>query len=91
MTNISTDFVDLFSVRFNVTLSKMAKFTKFWSSDAKILIVKGPFLADPSLSVVVRRQQFHSNNISSLTTGPIVTKLCRNDPWMVPFQSCSKN
>jgi hypothetical protein len=25
---------------------------------------------------------------SSETTGPISTKLCWNDPWMVPFQNC---
>jgi hypothetical protein len=25
---------------------------------------------------------------SSETTEPISTKLCRNDPWMVPFQNC---
>jgi hypothetical protein len=27
---------------------------------------------------------------SSETTVPISTKLCRNDPWVVPFQNCGR-
>ena len=27
-------------------------------------------------------------NLSSETTEPISTKLCWNDPWVVPFQNC---
>ena len=30
-----------------------------------------------------------SNDIFSLTTNGNLTKLHRNDPWMVPYQSCS--
>jgi hypothetical protein len=28
---------------------------------------------------------------SSETTEPISTKLCRNDPWVVPFQNCVRH
>jgi len=46
-------------------------------------------------SVVVRRaspvvrKRFYLNIFSSETTHWILTKLHRNDPWVVPYQSCS--
>ena len=45
-------------------------------------------------SVVVRRPScvrklFYLNIFSSETTHWILTKLHRNDPWVVPYQSCS--
>jgi len=48
----------------------------------------------PSSSVVRRascvvRKLFYLNIFSSETTHWIWTKLYRNDPWLVPYQSCS--
>ena len=37
----------------------------------------------------VRASTISINNISSETTHWILTKLHRNDPWVVPYQSCS--
>ena len=37
----------------------------------------------------VRASTISLNNISSETTYWILTKLHRNDPWVVPYQSCS--
>ena len=64
----------------------------FSSPEHKVLKVS---YCDRSLSVVrsafgFRRQLFPSNDISSLTTWPILIKLHRDDPWMVPFHYCSK-
>jgi len=52
---------------------------------------------DPSMSGVrrpcvrpcVRPSTISLNNISSETAYWILTKLHRNDPWLVPYQSCS--
>ena len=47
---------------------------------------------DPSMSGVrpsVHASTISLNNISSETTYWILTKLNRNDPWVVPYQSCS--
>jgi len=38
---------------------------------------------------VVHRPSISLNNISSKTAYWILTKLHRNDPWVVPYQSCS--
>jgi hypothetical protein len=38
--------------------------------------------------VVCRPSTFHILIFSSETTGPIVTKLWWNGPWMAPFQNC---
>ena len=40
-------------------------------------------------SSIVRASTISLNNISSETTYWILTKLHRNDPWVVPNQSCS--
>jgi len=37
----------------------------------------------------VVRKLFYLNTFSSETTYCILTKLHRNDPWLVPYQSCS--
>jgi len=37
----------------------------------------------------VERKLFYLNIFSSATTHWILTKLHRNDPWVVPYQSCS--
>jgi len=42
---------------------------------------------DWPLSIV--RQLFYLNIFSSETAHWILTKLHRNDPWVVPYQSCS--
>ena len=48
---------------------------------------------DPSMSGVrcpsVRPSTISLKNISSETAYWILTKLHRNDPWVVPYQSCS--
>ena len=48
---------------------------------------------NPSMPGVRRPSVRHStislNNISSETAFWILTKLHRNDPWVVPYQSCS--
>jgi len=48
---------------------------------------------DLSMSVVrrpcVRASTISLNNISSETAYRILTKLHRNDPWVVPYQNCS--
>ena len=43
------------------------------------------------LSLGVTRQQIASKDISSLTTGWIFTKLCRNDSYMTLFDNCSNS
>ena len=35
-----------------------------------------------------RGDEIFKKTLSSETTEPISTKLCWNDPWMVPFQNC---
>ena len=55
------------------------------------------FFCDPSMSGVRRpcvlacvcASTISLNNISSETAYWILTKLHRNDPWVVPYQSCS--
>ena len=42
-----------------------------------------------SFNVVVRASTISLNNIFSLTIYGNFTKLHRNDPWVVPYQSCS--
>jgi len=39
----------------------------------------------------VRASTISLNNISSETAHWILTKLHRNDPWVVPYQSCSNS
>ena len=64
----------------------------FSSPEHKVLMVS---YCDRALSVVVRRPScvvlkfFYLNIFSSETTHWILTKLNRNDPWMVPYQRCS--
>ena len=64
----------------------------FSSPEHKVLMVS---YCDRALSVVVRRPScfvrklFYLNIFSSETTHWILTKLHRNDPWVVPYQSCS--
>ena len=64
----------------------------FSSPEHKVLMVS---YCDRALSVVVRRPScvvrklFYLNIFSSATTHWILTKLHRNDPWVVPYQSCS--
>jgi hypothetical protein len=38
-----------------------------------------------------RKRGMKLKNIFSETTEPISTKLCRNDPWVVPFQNCVRH
>ena len=57
----------------------------FSSHEHKVL---GVSYCDRSLSVVVRKL-FYLNIFSSKTAHWIMTKLHRNDPWVVPYQSCS--
>jgi len=56
----------------------------FSSSEHKVLRVS---YCDRSLSVV--RKLFYLNIFSSETADWILIKLERNDPWVVPYQSCS--
>ena len=64
----------------------------FSSPEHKVLMVR---YCDRPLSVVVRhascvvRKLFYLNIFSSETAHWILTKLHRNDPWVVPYQSCS--
>ena len=64
----------------------------FSSPEHKVLRVS---YCDRPLSVVVRRAScvvrklFYLNIFSSETTHWTLTKLHRNDPWVVPYQSCS--
>jgi len=64
----------------------------FSSPEHKVLRVS---YCDRPLSVVRRRAScvvrklFYLNIFSSETTHWILTKLHRNDPWVVPYQSCS--
>ena len=71
----------------------------FSSPEHKVLMVS---YCDRSLSVVRRRAScgvrrassvvrklFYLNIFSSETAHWILTKLHRNDPWVVPYQSCS--
>ena len=63
----------------------------FSSPEHKVLMVS---YCDRPLSVVrrpscVMRKLFYLNIFSSETTHWIFTKLHRNDPWVVPYQSCS--
>jgi len=63
----------------------------FSSPEHKLLRVR---YCDRLLSVVRRalsvvRKLFYLNIFSSETTHLILTKLHRNDPWVVPYQSCS--
>ena len=64
----------------------------FSSPEHKVLMVS---YCDRALSVVRRcpscvvRKLFYLNIFSSETTHWILTKLHRNDPWAVPYQSCS--
>jgi len=72
----------------------------FSSPEHKVLRVS---YCDRPLSVVVRRRPscvvrfpscvvrklFYLNIFSSETTHWILTKLQRNDPWVVPYQNCS--
>jgi len=73
-------------------LSKIHKMWVFSSPEHKVLRVS---YCDRSLSVVRRRpasvvrKLFYLNIFSSETAHWILTKLHRNDPWVVPYQSCS--
>ena len=64
----------------------------FSSPEHKVLMVS---YCDRALSIVRRRASsvvhklFYLNIFSSETTHWILTKLHRNDPWVVPYQSCS--
>jgi len=73
--------------------------TIFSSPEHKVLMLS---YCDRALSVVRRRPSsivrrassvvrklFYLNIFSSETTNWILTKLHRNDPWVVPYQSCS--
>ena len=64
--------------------SKQNRIYIFSSPEHKVLRVS---YCDRPLSVVVRKPFYL--NISSETTHWILTKLHRNDPWVVPYQSCS--
>ena len=65
----------------------------FSSPEHKVLRVS---YCDRPLSVVRRRPScvvrklFYLNIFSSVTIHWILTKLHRNDPWVVPYQSCSR-
>ena len=73
-------------------LLKNIKLLIFSSPEHKVLRVS---YCDRSLSVVRRRAScvvrklFYLNSFSSETAHWILTKLHRNDPWVVPYQSCS--
>ena len=62
----------------------------FSSPEHKVLMVS---YCDGDLSVVVCRASsvnfFYLNIFFSETTHWILTKLHRNDPWVVPYYSCS--
>jgi len=63
----------------------------FSSPEHKVLMVS---YCDRPLSVVRRavcvvRKLFYLNIFFSETAHWILTKLHRNDPWVVPYQSCS--
>jgi len=73
----------------------------FSSPEHKVLMVS---YCDQALSVVRRRPScvvrrpssvvrklFYLNIFSSETTHWILTKLYRNDPWVVPYQGCSNH
>jgi len=61
-------------------------FGLFSSPEHKVLMVS---YCDRALSVVRRPSTFYLNIFSSETTHWIWTKLHRNDPWVVPYHSCS--
>ena len=75
----------------DVQVNKRAQRALDRSPEHKVLRVS---YCDGSLSLVRRpswvvRKLFYLNIFSSETTHWILTKLNRNDPWVVPYQSCS--
>ena len=57
----------------------------------KVSFCDGPLsvVHRPSVRACARASTISLNNISSETTYWILTKLHRNDPWVVPYYSCS--
>ena len=53
------------------------------------VILQCPASVRPSVRPSVRASTISLNNISSETSYWILTKLHRNDPWVVLYQSCS--
>jgi len=75
-------------------LCPLNTFLVFWVFLAHLSTVLRVSYCDRPLSVVRRassvvRKLFYLNIFSSVTTRWILTKLNRNDPWVVPYQSCS--
>jgi len=73
----------------------MSIFIKIISIYFRILIPQSA-LGELLLPAFVRRRAssvvrklFYLNIFSSETTHWVLTKLHRNDPWVVPYQSCS--
>jgi len=51
--------------------------------------VRRPSSVRPCVRAPMRQSTISLNNISSEIAYWILTKLHRNDPWVVPYQSCS--
>ena len=86
-----------FKIKHCMTVFESALYLVFSSPEHKVLRVS---YCDRPLSVVRRRASsvvrrassvnlFYLNIFSSKTTHWILTKLHRNDPWVVPYQNCS--
>ena len=78
--------------RFSLILWRNVKgffFCVFSSPEHKVILQCPASVVRPSVRASIHVSTISLNYISSETAYWILTKLHRNDPWVVPYQSCS--
>ena len=81
----------------SILSQKVPKFELYKHNDKLFNIYYGDFLWTlnfclfwPIMQIRKKGGWNLKKKLSSETTEPISTKLCWNDPWVVPFQNCSR-
>ena len=79
----------------SILSQKVPKFELYKYNDELFNIHYGDFLWTlnfclfwPIMQIRKKGDEINKKIFSSETTEPISTKLCWNDPWVVPFQNC---